>query len=405
MESILDFYGFSGIGYLFLATLLVSLWYYGWPLLFHPLQHVPGPTPLPVLGNIHLFVQNGFGKTDLALMKKYGKVFRIHMGRKPGLFVADVDLLRQILVKDFAMFTNRTNVSLNQAMSTYHLLGATDDDWRRHRHLLSPYFASGKMKKLIPQILKCVSKFCKQIKEHVDNGKETEAKELAGFFTMDVIASTSFGLDLDSQQTPNHPFVHHANRLIGFGPSDFLSLIVVIAPFMVPILQKLGVSTTDKAAVDFFANFMMKLLSERQANESKESHDLIQLLVKLHNNSDTKKQLSFEEIVAEGILFFLAAYDTTSSATAFLMYELSRHPATQEKLYSEMKKSTGNWNDLSYETVIKLSYLDQCIHETLRMYPIAPTTNRLAGQDANINKLFIPLYALQHDEDIWPEQV
>ncbi|CDQ63801.1 unnamed protein product [Oncorhynchus mykiss] len=41
------------------------------------------------------------------LIHKYGRVCGYYLGRRPVVVVADPDMLRQIMVKDFSTFPNR----------------------------------------------------------------------------------------------------------------------------------------------------------------------------------------------------------------------------------------------------------------------------------------------------------
>ncbi|KAM7394531.1 hypothetical protein PAMP_021328 [Pampus punctatissimus] len=73
--------------------------------------------------------------------------------RKPILAVMDPDMLKVILVKEcFTYFTNRRNLRLNGEL--YDILSfAEDDNWRRIRTVLSPSFASGRIKEVYRDIL------------------------------------------------------------------------------------------------------------------------------------------------------------------------------------------------------------------------------------------------------------
>lgn len=42
-----------------------------------------------------------------------------------------------------------------------------------------------------------------------------DVKEYAGAFTMDVIARTGFGIEVDSNQSTENPFVQHAKKSMG----------------------------------------------------------------------------------------------------------------------------------------------------------------------------------------------
>jgi len=49
-----------------------------------------------------------------------------------------------------------------------------------------------------------------------------------------------------------------------------------------------------------------------------------------------------DEILAQGLLFFLAAYETTSSAISFLCYLLALNPDVQEKAYKHIVEKMGD---------------------------------------------------------------
>ena len=47
-----------------------------------------------------------------------------------------------------------------------------------------------------------------------------------GAFTLDVIASTAFGMELDSQNDSNNPFITHAKKLFAIKLTDPLVLAI-----------------------------------------------------------------------------------------------------------------------------------------------------------------------------------
>ena len=49
-----------------------------------------------------------------------------------------------------------------------------------------------------------------------------------------------------------------------------------------------------------------------------------------------------DEVLAQGMLFFIAGYDTTATSIAFLLYNLALNPEIQEKLHEEIVDATGD---------------------------------------------------------------
>ena len=78
---------------------------------------LPGPKPLPFLGFLLDTIRHK-GQVHLQFddyYKKYGNLFAIYLSGKPGLFVSDPELIKQIMVKNFSSFHDRpvSNYTIN----------------------------------------------------------------------------------------------------------------------------------------------------------------------------------------------------------------------------------------------------------------------------------------------------
>lgn len=77
--------------------------------------------------------------------------------------------------------------------------------------------------------------------------------------------------------------------------------------------------------------------------------------------------------------------DSVGSALAFSLFELARHPHVQELAVQELYDVFGDDQRVpSLSDLGRLTYLDQCIKETLRMYPSVPLIFRTLTQDAKL---------------------
>lgn len=62
-----------------------------------------------------------------------------------------------------------------------------------------------------------------------------------------------------------------------------------------------------------------------------------------------------------------AATDTTSNALARTLLLLSEHQDVQDKLRAELKNTTHDGEDIPYDRLVELPYLDAVCRETLRL--------------------------------------
>lgn len=75
--------------------------------------------------------------------------------------------------------------------------------------------------------------------------------------------------------------------------------------------------------------------------------------------------MSVSEVTAQLYVFLLAGFDTSASTMAFFLYELAKKPHIQEKVYESIKGVQDKYNDVTYDGVQELQYLEQCLEGKL----------------------------------------
>ncbi|XP_037057665.1 cytochrome P450 3A31 [Peromyscus leucopus] len=323
-------------------------------------------------------------------------------------------MIKNILVKEcYSVFTNRREFGpagfMKKAVSM-----SKDEEWKRMRALLSPTFTSGKLKEMFPIIEQYGDILVKYLRREAEKGKPITMKEVFGAYSMDVITSTSFGVNVDSLNNPKDPFVEKARKLLRLDFFDPLFMSVVLFPFLIPIYEMLNVSLFPKDSIAFFKKFVDRMKENRLDSNQKHRVDFLQLMMNTHNNSkddESHKALSDMEIIAQSIIFIFGGYETTSNTISFVLYLLATHPDIQKKLQEEIDETLPNKASPSYDKVMEMEYLDMVLNETLRLYPIANRLERVCKQDVEMDGVFfpkgsiamIPVYALHHDPQYWPE--
>ncbi|XP_005367120.1 cytochrome P450 3A9 [Microtus ochrogaster] len=404
---------FSMETWMLLATSLVLLYLYGTHShgLFKKLG-IPGPKPLPFFGSI-LAYRKGFWEFDIQCHKKYGKMWGFYEGRNPLLAITDPDMIKTVLVKEcYSTFTNRRTFGpvgiMKKAISV-----AENEEWKRIRALLSPTFTSGKLKEMLPIIKQYADVLVKNMRKKSENGDPISMKDIFGAYSMDVITSTSFGVNVDSLNNPQDPFVEKIKKLLKFDVFDPLILTVTLFPFLVPILDGLGFCLFPKDVISFFKTSVQRMKENRMQEKEKQRVDFLQLMINSQNSNikESHKALSDLEIVAQSVIFIFAGYETTSSALSFALYLLATHPDVQKKLQDEIDAALPNKAPPTYDALVQMEYLDMVINETLRLYPIAGRLERVCKTDVEVNGVpipkrtvvIVPILVLHKDPKYWPE--
>uniref|UniRef100_A0A8C2WB91 unspecific monooxygenase n=1 Tax=Cyclopterus lumpus TaxID=8103 RepID=A0A8C2WB91_CYCLU len=411
---------FSAETWTLLVALITLIFVYScWPYGIFKKMGVPGPQPVPFFGTM-LAYRKGFIGFDQDCFNKYGKIWGIFDGRQPVLCVTDPSMIKAILIKEcYSLFTNRRNFRLNGQL--YDAVSiAEDDQWKRIRSVLSPSFTSGRLKEMFDIMKHHSANLTSSMKKKADKDEPLELKEFFGPYSMDVVASTAFSVDIDSLNNPSDPFVTNIKKMLKFDLFNPLFLIVAFFPFMGPVLEKMEFSFFPSSVTDFFYAALQKIKSNRVHSKEKVrlsvhphlfAHSEIQSHTAKHYSKSISPGLNDHEILSQAMIFLFAGYETTSSSLTFLAYNLATNPHVMKKLQEEVDSTFPNKAPVEYQALMQMDYLDSVINESLRLYPIAARLERVAKATVEINGLVIPkgmvilvpTWPMHRDPNLWPE--
>ncbi|XP_032586068.1 probable cytochrome P450 6a14 [Drosophila mojavensis] len=392
---------------------------------------VPYEQPLPIIGNmkgigsrlhfrdINQRIYDQFkGKTPFA---------GLYMFFKRVAFIIDLDLIKQLLIKDFNVFQDRGIFNnVRDEPLTGHLFTLEGDEWRSMRHKLTPVFTSGKMKHMFGIIVDVGRHLADTMDKEVAAASaekgDVEIKELCARYTTDVIGSCAFGLECNSLADPFAEF-RSKGRLIFENPRH--PQIIQSFIFTNPNLaRKMHLKVLRDDVANFFMTAVRSTVDHRIKNGIKRNDFLDQLIELRAENEEAARQgkgidlshgLTIEQMAAQAFVFFIAGFETSSSTMAFCLYELALQQDIQRRLREEIEtvlKQTAD-GELTYEAVSQMSYLEKVLAETLRKHPILPHLMRLAktdypdpGTNLVIEKgtsIVIPVHNIHHDPEIYPQ--
>ncbi|RDD36405.1 Cytochrome P450 3A31 [Trichoplax sp. H2] len=379
------------------------------PLQFFKRLGVPTPPAYPIVGTLLADMEKDTANHQLQQIqiKKYGSVYGMFLGSRPAYMVADLDMIKQILIKDFSKCPNRAAM-LNIPQKEEGIVTLRDERWKHVRTILNPTFTTSKMKHMLPIMTDSIHILLKKMEKIVDTDQSIDIAEWLKLLSMEIIAASAFGTKCDAQSGANDRLLQSASAI--FHPSAFS----VFVCFMIPSLGKLAM-TMDRSftnGYNYVVNVVKSIIRERNQQGVTEANykDLLQLMIDANRNS-TGKGLTDDEIVAQASAFMLAGYETTSSCLAFTAYLLAINPAIQEQLRQEINDICNDEEDITYEMISKMTYLDMVINESLRIFPPGYILIREAKVDFQCNgytfpkgvPIYIPVYATHHNPEIWPE--
>lgn len=109
-------------------------------------------------------------------------------------------------------------------------------------------------------------------------------------------------------------------------------------------------------------------------------------------NNESKKSLSQTEIILNMALFISAGTDTTATALTGWTYFVCTHPDVYSRLVSEIRGAFVVDDDIKWEKVRKLRYLEATIYEALRLFPPSAASQQriVPPGGATIDGYYVP---------------
>ena len=232
-------------------------------------------------------------------LKSAGPIAGIYIYIRRQAMIINLDLVKQILVKDFHIFTNRGNYSNEKDDPiSANLVAIEDDAWRNLRHKITPTFTSGKLKFMFGTVADIADKLVDVIQKESASTGQLDVKDVLSRFTTDVIGSTAFGIDCNSLEDKTTKF--YEMGLKAFTNFNFFKRSFVMS--YPNLARKLHIKTSNKEIREFYIDVVRNTIKYREDNPELQRNDFMNLMMKL-KEADA---LTFNQIAAQSVVFFLA---------------------------------------------------------------------------------------------------
>ncbi|XP_062201655.1 cytochrome P450 89A2-like [Phragmites australis] len=343
----------------------------------------PGPAVVPVLGNLLWVRHRGIDilRAMRRLHERHGPLLALRMGSDLRVTISDRRLAHAALVErgaalaDRPRYASRDFMGLNAATISTSSYGPL---WRLfRRNFVAEVTNPARLRLFAPARAAVLA----ELTDKLGRRKEGDGSTIAETFQyamFRLLVAMCFGDRLDER----------AVRDIATAQRDLLlysSTKLMVFSFLPAITTRIFRSRLQcmddmrRRLKDMY----MPLINARRERkklgaappEIKEAttlpHSYVDTLLDIRLNDDDGRALTDDEMIALCSEFLNAGTDTTSTALQWIMAELVKNPAIQDKLHDEIKltiATTGSDN-VSEEHVQMMPYLKAVVLEGLRRHP------------------------------------
>lgn len=387
------------------------------------------PPTIPT-GNMSSLVKReaSFGMNIYQLYESTKEPFiGIYLFFRPALLIRDAELARRILTVDFNYFHDR-GVHSNERTNPLsgNLFSLPGEKWKNLRTKLTPTFTSGKLKNMFTTLEDVGNAMLEYLRDEIPSGRKTiELRSLTTMYAADVIASTFFGLNINTFKDTNNSFHNLRYKL---NQNTFFRTLASSANFLCPkLVDMFHLFLVNKAIAKYMVDLVKDTMEYREQNNVMRK-DFMQLLLQLRNTGEVKengdwttgsandgrKSLTIEQCAAQAFIFYIAGLETTAATVSFCLYELAQNEDVKNKLLKDINETLEkHYGEFTYDCIQDMKYLDLCILETIRKYPGLPILNRECTKTYQIpnseyvieegTAVVISLMGLHRDPEYFPD--
>ncbi|XP_049869528.1 cytochrome P450 9e2-like [Pectinophora gossypiella] len=396
--------------------------------------------PIPLFGNLTAVT---FGRENFveAIANGYNafrdeRYFGLYQYLVPTLIPRDPELIRQIMVRDFHAFSDRgVHIGADcDPLFGRNLIMLRGSKWRSMRVALSPAFSASRCRAMAPLMAESSRAVVQHLRARINKAELVDVNDITTAYVNDVIASCAFGFAVDSLKDPD-------NVIFRLGQKAIVQDTTQVMKFfgyenMKSVMKLLNVKIIKGHHAEQFSQLFKSALNARRQNLAQPRPDFIQILVDAAqgkqkqdsldsdgNNNEDKgtEKFSDDDLVAQAVLFYVAGYDTTANLINYFLYEMAANPRIQERLQRELDSLRGLEGDDQgdiYEQVQGLEYLDMCVNEVLRLWPLVGSADRRSVQPYDFGPthpgskhrlvapagihVWLPIHSIHRDEKYWP---
>ncbi|KAG8696935.1 hypothetical protein FRC09_008187 [Ceratobasidium sp. 395] len=306
----------------------------------------------------------------------------------------------------------------------------------------NPSFGSSHVRELLPifweKSIKLKDALLNLAKSHAEEGVAINVLPWISHTTLDIIGVAGFDYHFNSLDNDGKNELSAAFRT-AFQSGQPAGAFMILQRF-VPIIRYLSPderSRAQAAASSIMHRIGTKLIAEKKASLDHElktgltaqGRDLLTLLIKSNMSNENEGQRMTDDEVLARKLELAQSYPARTyvdflqqkSQRFFSLVMRRQHPGVQRKLRQELLES-GLGDEPSIADLDKLSYLDNVVHEVLRLYPAVPATVREAAHEVHVptsrafknrkgveksvqkgDMVLLPILAMNRNKEIWGE--
>ncbi|MCZ8511958.1 cytochrome P450 [Paenibacillus filicis] len=298
-----------------------------------------------------------------------GDVISLRSGRKrPSYIVNSPEFVYEILVAQESSFVKGRSSQVLRRTIGDGLLTTERETHHKQKQLLQPAF----YKERIQAYARTVVEEAERAAERLPVGQPVSLSESMMQLTLTIIARTMFAADLEDRK---QELAAAVNATIERTARTLFSPVILPLSFPTP-----G-NRVHRGAIRTLESMVYEVISEARSDPDRFHPTLLGMLMDTRDTAG--RPLAETEIRDQMMTMLLAGHETTANLLCWIWYLLGEHPEAEARFHEEADRAAAD-PEGAYDAYRSLSFTQQIIQETLRLYPPAWTILRESDREVTM---------------------
>lgn len=380
----------------------------------------PGPTPLPLIGHLHLLGDEPH-KSSANLSQIYGPIIYLKLGQIRTIIISSPSIAREVLQKQDSTFANRYPLdSISPQNHNKLSVGCINFNSTRFRSLRKVMnfnlFSNSSLDANQSLRLVKVNELIEYCKSQSLAGEAVDIGKVAFRTSLNLLSNTIFSKDLadpygDSES--GDEFRELVTKItLEVGKPNLVDCFPVLRWFDPQGIRR-RVSVYFDKMIGIFSSLIDERLEETKLKGSSvttKHEDMLDVL--LNASQENLEDIDSPHIEHLLLDIFIAGTDTTSAVVEWAMAEILRNSEIKKRVQEELKQIVGKGNALVEADITRLPYLNCVVKEAFRLHPPGPfLLPRRVDEDVKLSgftvpkgsKVLINVWAIGRDSSVWDD--
>ncbi|XP_014641048.1 PREDICTED: cytochrome P450 2C21-like [Ceratotherium simum simum] len=352
----------------------------------------PGPTPLPIVGNIFQINTNNISKSLIKLAEDYGPVFTVYFGMKPTVVLHGYEAVKEALIDQREEFSGRGSFPMFDKMTQgLGIVFSSGEIWKKTRRFTLMVLRNmGVGKKTVEDRIQeealCLVEALKKT-----NASPCDPTFLLACAPCNVMCSIIFQSRFEYSDEKLLTMINYIHENLRISSTSWIQLYNAF-PFLIHYLP--GSHNTLFKNVANQEKFILEKIREHQESlDLNNPRDFIDyFLIKMEKEKHNKQsEFTMDNLITTIWDVFSAGIDTMSTTLRYGLLLLLKHPEVTGKVREEIDRVVGKHRSPCMQDRSHMPYTDAVVHEIQRYIDLIPNSlPHAVTQDVKFREYLIP---------------